>query len=97
MSTKMSSVPTHKKKTNLGAGLNVAKQNIENHPAGPPRHGELSQAERAFTLASTFLSGVLACVHFMPVTSRKFELTAVQYQCFAVPGSSPETNRPGIL
>lgn len=49
-----------KKKDDLGAGLRVSKQNIENHPAGPPRHGELSQAERAFTLASTFLSGVLA-------------------------------------
>ncbi|KAF2008446.1 acyltransferase-domain-containing protein [Aaosphaeria arxii CBS 175.79] len=49
-----------KKKDDLGAGLRVSKQNIENHPAGPPRHGELTQAERAFTLASTFLSGVLA-------------------------------------
>jgi hypothetical protein len=49
-----------RKKDDLGAGLRVSKQNIENHPAGPPRHGDLSQAERAFTLASTFLSGVLA-------------------------------------
>ncbi|KAF2808014.1 acyltransferase-domain-containing protein [Mytilinidion resinicola] len=48
------------KKTDLGAGLNVAKKTVENHPAGPPKHGELSQAERAFTLASTFMSGVLA-------------------------------------
>ncbi|OCK81211.1 hypothetical protein K432DRAFT_442540 [Lepidopterella palustris CBS 459.81] len=48
------------KETDLGAGLNVSKKNVENHPAGPPKHGELSQAERAFTLASTFLSGVLA-------------------------------------
>ncbi|KAF2477707.1 acyltransferase-domain-containing protein [Lindgomyces ingoldianus] len=56
----MSSSAFQKKKTDLGAGLKVSKQNIENHPAGPPRHGELSQAERAFTLASTFLSGVLA-------------------------------------
>ncbi|KAF2195085.1 acyltransferase-domain-containing protein [Zopfia rhizophila CBS 207.26] len=52
--------PVSKKKDDLGAGLRVSKQNIEPHPAGPPRHGELSQAERAFTLASTFLSGVLA-------------------------------------
>ncbi|KAF2001449.1 acyltransferase-domain-containing protein [Amniculicola lignicola CBS 123094] len=49
-----------RKKVDLGAGLRVSKQNIENHPAGPPKHGELSQAERAFTMASTFLSGVLA-------------------------------------
>jgi hypothetical protein len=49
-----------RKKTDLGAGLRVSKQNVEEHPAGPPRYGELSQAERAFTLASTFLSGVLA-------------------------------------
>jgi len=48
------------KKDDLGAGLRVSSQNIEPHPAGPPRHGELTQAERAFTLASTFLSGVLA-------------------------------------
>ncbi|KAH7115323.1 acyltransferase-domain-containing protein [Dendryphion nanum] len=49
-----------KKNNDLGAGLRVSKQNVEPHPAGPPRHGQLSQAERAFTLASTFLSGVLA-------------------------------------
>lgn len=49
-----------KKKDDLGAGLRVSKQNIDEHPAGPPKYGELSQAERAFTLASTFLSGVLA-------------------------------------
>lgn len=49
-----------KKKDDLGAGLRVSKDNIEEHPAGPPRYGELTQAERAFTLASTFLSGVLA-------------------------------------
>jgi hypothetical protein len=47
-------------KNDLGAGLKITQQSIDNHPAGPPRHGELSQAERAFTLASTFLSGVLA-------------------------------------
>lgn len=49
-----------RKKDDLGAGLRVSKQNIEAHPAGPPKYGELSTAERAFTLASTFLSGVLA-------------------------------------
>ncbi|KAF1930277.1 1-acyl-sn-glycerol-3-phosphate acyltransferase gamma [Didymella exigua CBS 183.55] len=49
-----------KKKVDLGAGLRVSKDNIAAHPAGPPRYGELTQAERAFTLASTFLSGVLA-------------------------------------
>ncbi|OAG16439.1 acyltransferase-domain-containing protein [Alternaria alternata] len=49
-----------KKKDDLGAGLRISKENVEAHPAGPPRFGELTQAERAFTLASTFLSGVLA-------------------------------------
>ncbi|XPS98860.1 hypothetical protein M3J09_008053 [Ascochyta lentis] len=49
-----------KKKDDLGAGLRVSKDNIAAHPAGPPKYGELTQAERAFTLASTFLSGVLA-------------------------------------
>ncbi|KAF3032163.1 hypothetical protein E8E12_002089 [Didymella heteroderae] len=49
-----------KKKDDLGAGLRFSKDNIAAHPAGPPRYGELTQAERAFTLASTFLSGVLA-------------------------------------
>lgn len=49
-----------KKKEDLGAGLRVSRDNVHPHPAGPPKHGELSQAERAFTLASTFLSGVLA-------------------------------------
>jgi hypothetical protein len=47
------------KKDDLGAGLRFSKP-VEPHPAGPPRHGELTQAERAFTLASTFLSGILA-------------------------------------
>ncbi|RMZ72024.1 1-acyl-sn-glycerol-3-phosphate acyltransferase gamma [Pyrenophora seminiperda CCB06] len=56
-----------KKKVDLGAGLRVSKDiskdNVDAHPAGPPRFGELTQAERAFTLASTFLSGVLAQVY----------------------------------
>jgi len=56
----MSPAMQNKKKTDLGAGLRISKDNIEDHPAGPPKFGELSQAERAFTLASTFLSGVLA-------------------------------------
>ncbi|KAF1942497.1 acyltransferase-domain-containing protein [Clathrospora elynae] len=49
-----------KRKDDLGAGLRISKENVAAHPAGPPRFGELTQAERAFTLASTFLSGVLA-------------------------------------
>jgi hypothetical protein len=49
-----------KKKDDLGAGLRISKTHEDEHPAGPPRFGELTQAERAFTLASTFLSGVLA-------------------------------------
>ncbi|KAF9732911.1 hypothetical protein PMIN06_012626 [Paraphaeosphaeria minitans] len=58
----MNSPAMRKKKDDFGAGLKIAKQNIapEEHPAGPPKYGELNQAERAFTLASTFLSGVLA-------------------------------------
>ncbi|CAO2654280.1 Nn.00g110130.m01.CDS01 [Neocucurbitaria sp. VM-36] len=56
----MSTALKKKKKDDLGAGLRVSKDNIAAHPAGPPRYGELTQAERAFTLASTFLSGVLA-------------------------------------
>ncbi|KAJ4303452.1 hypothetical protein N0V90_002347 [Kalmusia sp. IMI 367209] len=58
----MNSPAIKKKKDDFGAGLKVSKQSIppEEHPAGPPKYGELSQAERAFTLASTFLSGVLA-------------------------------------
>lgn len=56
----MSPAMKKKKTDDLGAGLRVSKQNIEEHPAGPPKYGELSQAERAFTLASTFMSGVLA-------------------------------------
>ena len=62
LTDKMNSPAMRKKKDDFGAGLKVSKQNIkpEDHPAGPPKYGELSQAERAFTLASTFLSGVLA-------------------------------------
>ncbi|KAJ4318473.1 hypothetical protein N0V94_004428 [Neodidymelliopsis sp. IMI 364377] len=56
----MSPAIKKKKKDDLGAGLRVSKDNLEAHPAGPPKYGELTQAERAFTLASTFLSGVLA-------------------------------------
>ena len=58
----MNSPAMRKKKDDFGAGLKVSKQSIapEEHPAGPPKYGELNQAERAFTLASTFLSGVLA-------------------------------------
>ena len=59
----MNSPAMQKKKDDFGAGLKVSKHNNMSpgdHPAGPPKYGELSQAERAFTLASTFLSGVLA-------------------------------------
>lgn len=58
----MNSPAIKKKKDDFGAGLKITKPSHppENHPAGPPKYGELSQAERAFTLASTFLSGVLA-------------------------------------
>jgi hypothetical protein len=56
----MSSALKKKGREDLGAGLRVSKDNVAAHPAGPPRYGELTQAERAFTLASTFLSGVLA-------------------------------------
>lgn len=67
--TKCNMSPALKKKgrEDLGAGLRVSKQNIEEHPAGPPKYGELSQAERAFTLASTFLSGVLAYERIQPL------------------------------
>jgi hypothetical protein len=56
-----------KKKTDLGAGLKISENNNVDvaHPAGPPRYGELTQAERAFTLASTFLSGVLAYAYIL--------------------------------
>lgn len=64
-----------KKKVDLGAGLRVSKDNVDAHPAGPPRFGELTQAERAFTLASTFLSGVLAQVHLLQQCSSKTHLT----------------------
>jgi hypothetical protein len=47
--------------TLLGAGLDLLKSKAgDQHPAGPPQHGTLGQAERAFSAASTFLSGVLA-------------------------------------
>lgn len=50
------------KETNpvLGAGLNLATSKLAEHPAGPPQHGPVGQAERAFSAASTFLSGILA-------------------------------------
>lgn len=51
---------SNKTKVDLGAGLTVSPTNNDNHPAGPPQHGQLTQAERAFTLSSTFLSGVMA-------------------------------------
>ncbi|KAI5244898.1 acyltransferase-domain-containing protein [Aureobasidium subglaciale] len=47
--------------TLLGAGFDMLKSKSgDQHPAGPPQHGTMGQAERAFSAASTFLSGVLA-------------------------------------
>lgn len=80
-----------KKKDDLGAGLRVSKDNIAAHPAGPPRYGELTQAERAFTLASTFLSGVLAYAT-TTFDFRVVELTMSQHQCIAVSGGAAEVD-----
>ena len=80
-----------KKKDDLGAGLRVSKDNIAEHPAGPPRYGELTQAERAFTLASTFLSGVLAYDTPSLWTSYR-ELTWPQYQRIAISGRAVEAD-----
>jgi len=45
----------------LGAGLKLTTPRVGDlHPAGPSKHGTMGQAERAFSAASTFLSGVLA-------------------------------------
>ncbi|OJD32054.1 acyltransferase-domain-containing protein [Diplodia corticola] len=44
----------------LGAGLNLRSPEIDNHPSGPPKHGDFGQAERGVSIASTFLSGILA-------------------------------------
>lgn len=49
--------------SDLGAGLSMSKPGggvEKQHPAGPPQYGSMGQAERAFSAASTFLSGVLA-------------------------------------
>jgi hypothetical protein len=47
--------------TLLGAGFDMLKSKAgDQHPAGPPQHGTMGQAERAFSAGSTFLSGVLA-------------------------------------
>lgn len=48
-------------KSDLGAGISATKTNpTDDHPGGPVQHGALGQTERAFSAASTFLSGVLA-------------------------------------
>ncbi|KAH7012391.1 acyltransferase-domain-containing protein [Macrophomina phaseolina] len=47
-------------KHDLGAGLNLKSPSVENHPSGPPQHGGFGQAERGVSIASTFLSGILA-------------------------------------
>ncbi|KAF2274776.1 acyltransferase-domain-containing protein [Westerdykella ornata] len=80
-----------KRKTeDLGAGLSIAKPDIDNHPAGPPRHGELSQAERAFTLASTFMSGVLAATQLLGAPLKLIDpvfyegYMAYTKECFAI-------------
>jgi hypothetical protein len=44
----------------FGAGLRLSKTNVEDHPAGPPTKEGLSQTERMFQVASTFVSGLLA-------------------------------------
>lgn len=51
-----------RKPSDLGSGLSLSKYANTNgdHPAGPVQHGTMGQAERAFSAASTFLSGVLA-------------------------------------
>ncbi|GAM85596.1 hypothetical protein ANO11243_036030 [Dothideomycetidae sp. 11243] len=49
-----------RRSSDLGAGLSLAKPEVGLHPAGPSKHGPMGQAERAFSAASTFLSGVLA-------------------------------------
>ena len=42
----------------LSAGLSSIS--IPDHPSGPPAYGPKTQAERAFSAASTFLSGTMA-------------------------------------
>jgi len=51
---------TARAKKDWGSGLRLSATDIEDHPSGPPKHGGVSQGERAFNIASTFLSGVLA-------------------------------------
>lgn len=86
---------TYKKKTqDFGAGLRISKATNAptEHPAGPPKHGQLSQAERAFTLASTFMSGVIAIVttQFMGAPLKLIDPTfydaymAYTKECFAI-------------
>ncbi|OMP82273.1 putative acyltransferase [Diplodia seriata] len=57
-----SSAPSERrgKQHDLGAGLNLRKPEIDNHPSGPPKYGDFGQAERGVSIASTFLSGILA-------------------------------------
>jgi len=47
-------------KQKTDSGLSLSRPPIGAHPAGDSRHGPVGQAERAFSAASTFLSGVLA-------------------------------------
>jgi len=50
----------HKNKTDSGLSLSRPPIGVGAHPGGELQHGPLGQAERAFSAASTFLSGVLA-------------------------------------
>ncbi|KAF2135629.1 uncharacterized protein K452DRAFT_281235 [Aplosporella prunicola CBS 121167] len=53
-------MPPPKSDAGIGAGFNLKSPSIDPHPSGPPQHGQLGQAERGMSVASTFLSGVLA-------------------------------------
>jgi len=53
-----SSPPTSAPLADLGAGLSTVSS--PNHPVGPPKIGPTGQAERAFSAASTLLSGMMA-------------------------------------
>lgn len=47
-------------KKDFGAGLRLSADNIEDHPAGPPKNEGMSQTERMWQVGSTLLSGILA-------------------------------------
>jgi hypothetical protein len=95
---KMSPALKKKGRDDLGAGLKISKPegSVPAHPAGPPRYGELTQAERAFTLASTFLSGVLAYAIYN-IQLIAMRLTTPQNQRITILGCAPEAHRSSIL